>query len=118
MSKNACLILYVSHSSIYFVNALIFNSKANLERRGFRPKFSMKISPNGQITIPPDIQEKLGLLPGTEIQLEVIGDILQIRKPRTLSRGKQLIAAIRGKATSRLTTNDIMQATRDTKSGY
>ncbi len=64
----------------------------------------MKISPNGQITIPPDIQEKLGLLPGTEIQLEVIGDILQIRKPRTLSRGKQLIAAIRGKATSRLTT--------------
>jgi len=53
------------------------------------------------------------LLPGTEIQLEVIGDILQIRKPRTLSRGKQLIAAIRGKATSRLTTNDIMQATRD-----
>ena len=73
----------------------------------------MKISPNGQITIPPDIQEKLGLLPGTEIQLEVIGDILQIRKPRTLSRGKQLIAAIRGKATSRLTTNDIMQATRD-----
>ena len=42
----------------------------------------MKISPNGQITIPPDIQEKLGLLPGTEIQLEVIGDILQIRKPR------------------------------------
>jgi len=74
-------------------------------------KNTMKISPNGQITIPPDIQEKLGLLPGTEIQLEVIGDILQIR-------GKQLIAAIRGKATSRLTTNDIMQATRDTKSGY
>ncbi|WP_223210707.1 AbrB/MazE/SpoVT family DNA-binding domain-containing protein [Microcystis aeruginosa] len=69
----------------------------------------MKISPNGQITIPPDIQEKLGLLPGTEIQLEVIGDILQIRKPRTLSRGKQLIAAIRGKATSRLTTNDIIE---------
>jgi len=65
-------------------------------------KNTMKISPNGQITIPPDIQEKLGLLPGTEIQLEVIGDILQIRKPRTLSRGKQLIAAIRGKATSRL----------------
>jgi AbrB family looped-hinge helix DNA binding protein len=81
-------------------------------------KNTMKISPNGQITIPPDIQEKLGLLPGTEIQLEVIGDILQIRKPTTLSRGKQLIAAIRGKATSRLTTNDIMQATRDTKSGY
>lgn len=72
----------------------------------------MKISPNGQITIPPDLQKQLGLLPGTEIQLEVIGDTLQISKPRTLSRGKQLIAAIRGKATSRLTTNDITQVTR------
>ena len=72
----------------------------------------MKISPNGQITIPPDLQKQLGLLPGTEIQLEVIGDALQIRKPRTPCRGKQLIAAIRGKATSRLTTNDIMQVTR------
>ena len=73
----------------------------------------MKVSPNGKITIPPDIQEQLGLLPGTEIQLEVIGDVLQIRKPRTLSRGKQLIAAIRGKATSNLTTNHIMQLTRE-----
>ncbi len=34
--------LHVLHSSIYRVNALVFNSKANLERRGFRPKFSMK----------------------------------------------------------------------------
>lgn len=73
----------------------------------------MKISPNGQITIPPDIQEQLGLLPGTQIQFEVIGDTLQIRKPRTLSWGTQLIATIRGKATSGLTTNDIMQLTRD-----
>ncbi len=29
------------HTSIYFVNVLIFNSKAVVERRGFRPKFSM-----------------------------------------------------------------------------
>ena len=31
-------------SSIYRANALVFNSKANLERRGFRPKFSMRQS--------------------------------------------------------------------------
>jgi hypothetical protein len=29
---------HVSHFSIYLVNALVFNGKANLERRGFRPK--------------------------------------------------------------------------------
>ncbi len=29
---------HVSHFSIYFVNALVFNGKAVVERRGFRPK--------------------------------------------------------------------------------
>jgi AbrB family looped-hinge helix DNA binding protein len=72
----------------------------------------MKISPNGQITIPPDIQEQLGLLPGTEIQLEVIGDTLQLRKQPIANQGAELIAALRGKATRRLTTDDIMQLTR------
>ncbi|WP_019502252.1 AbrB/MazE/SpoVT family DNA-binding domain-containing protein [Pseudanabaena sp. PCC 6802] len=72
-----------------------------------------KIDTNGQLTIPPDIREQLQLLPGTEIQMEVIGDTLQIHKPRSLNRGTQLIATIRGKATSRLTTENIMQLTRE-----
>jgi AbrB family looped-hinge helix DNA binding protein len=72
----------------------------------------MKIDTNGQIAIPPDIREQLGLFPGTDIQLEVIGDTLQIRKP-TPDRGTQIIAAMRGKATSTLSTNEIMQLTRD-----
>ena len=72
----------------------------------------MKISPNGQITIPPDIQEQLGLLPGTEIQLEVIGETLQLHKQPIANQGAELIAALRGKATRSLTTDDIMQLTR------
>jgi bifunctional DNA-binding transcriptional regulator/antitoxin component of YhaV-PrlF toxin-antitoxin module len=73
----------------------------------------MKIDTDGKIAIPPDVQEQLGFQPGTEVQLEVMGDILQIRKPKSPNQGRQLIAAIRGKATSRLTTNDIMQLTRE-----
>ena len=73
----------------------------------------MQIEPNGKITIPPDIQNKLGLQPGTEVQLEVVGDTLQIRKPQDYNRGTKLIAAIRGKATKPLTTNQIMQLTRE-----
>ncbi len=72
----------------------------------------MKISPNGQITIPTDIQERLGLLPGTEIQLEVIGETLQLRKQPIANQGAELIAALRGKATRSVTTDDIMQLTR------
>ncbi|NEP15090.1 MAG: AbrB/MazE/SpoVT family DNA-binding domain-containing protein [Symploca sp. SIO2C1] len=72
----------------------------------------MKIDTDGKITIPPDIQNKLGLQPGTEIQLEVVGNTLQILKPQDSNRGRKIIAAIRGKATNRLITNDIMQLTR------
>jgi bifunctional DNA-binding transcriptional regulator/antitoxin component of YhaV-PrlF toxin-antitoxin module len=41
----------------------------------------MKIDTNSQIAFPPSIREQLGLFPGIEIHLEVIGDTLQIRKP-------------------------------------
>ncbi|EDX73628.1 SpoVT / AbrB like domain protein [Coleofasciculus chthonoplastes PCC 7420] len=72
----------------------------------------MKIDTDGKITIPPNIQSQLGFRPGTEVQLEVVGNTLRIRKPQGFSRGRQMIAAIRGKATNRLTTNDIIQLTR------
>jgi antitoxin PrlF len=74
---------------------------------------TMKIDSEGKITIPPNIREQLSLLPGTEIQLEIIGNTLQIRKQPTPSRGTQLVAAIRGKATNRLRTDEIMQLTRE-----
>ncbi|NMF67465.1 AbrB/MazE/SpoVT family DNA-binding domain-containing protein [Brasilonema octagenarum] len=72
------------------------------------------INTDGHIAIPPNIQEQLGLLPGTAIQLEVIGDTLHLRKQPTSSQGAQLIAAIRGKATRELRTDEIMQLTRET----
>ncbi len=73
----------------------------------------MRINTDGKITIPPDIQQKLGLLPGTEIQLEVIDDTLHIRKQASPNQGAQLIAAMRGKATSGLSTDEIMRLTRE-----
>ncbi|NEP83657.1 MAG: AbrB/MazE/SpoVT family DNA-binding domain-containing protein [Okeania sp. SIO3B3] len=72
----------------------------------------MKIDTEGKITIPPEIQNLLEFRPGTEVELEVIGNTLQIRKLQNSNRGKEIIAAIRGKATNRLTTNEIMQLTR------
>jgi len=73
----------------------------------------MQINSEGQITIPADVRERLGLLPGTEVQLEVVGDILQLRKQPVGDHGTQLIQSLRGKATRDLTTDQIMQITRD-----
>lgn len=73
----------------------------------------MQINAQGQITIPPNIREQLGLLPGTEVQLQVVGDTLHLRKKPISSRGVLLVESIRGKATVRLSTDEIMQLTRD-----
>jgi AbrB family looped-hinge helix DNA binding protein len=40
----------------------------------------MQITANGQITIPLEIQQQLGLEPGTEVYLEVVGNTLHLRK--------------------------------------
>ncbi|MCY7274943.1 MAG: AbrB/MazE/SpoVT family DNA-binding domain-containing protein [Phormidesmis sp. CAN_BIN44] len=72
----------------------------------------MEITPDGKIAIPTGIQEQLGLLPGTEVELRVVGNTLQLQKKEHPSRGQSLIALMRGKATPNSTTDEIMQLTR------
>ncbi|NET38010.1 MAG: AbrB/MazE/SpoVT family DNA-binding domain-containing protein [Cyanothece sp. SIO1E1] len=73
----------------------------------------MQISSCGQVTIPLDIREQLGLLPNTEIEFEVVGDVLHLRKKKISSdHGSQLVALMRGKATTKLSTDEIMMLTR------
>ncbi len=74
----------------------------------------MRISTKGQVTIPHDIRQKLGLLPNTEVEFRVIGDAVQIVKSRhqETNRGRGLITRMRGKATIRMTTDEIMALTR------
>ena len=72
-----------------------------------------QINSQGQITIPPNIQQRLGLVPGTEIEIEVVEETLQLRKKPSNHRASRLVEAMRGKATNRLSTQAIMQPTRD-----
>ncbi len=75
----------------------------------------MRITTKGQVTIPIEIRERLGLLPNTEVEFEVDRDGVRLRKvARTsrLSRGQALIAHMRGRGTRRLTTDEIMRLTR------
>ena len=73
----------------------------------------MRLTSKGQVTIPQDIREKLGLLPRTEVEFEVDGDAVRIRPARkNTSRGDALIARMRGTSTAGLTTDEIMSLTR------
>lgn len=73
----------------------------------------MRLTSKGQVTIPLAFREALGLLPQSEVEFELDGDAVRIRKARkTDGRGAAVIARMRGTATSRLTTDEIMKLTR------
>jgi len=73
----------------------------------------MRISAKGQITIPIELREALGLLPDTEVELERAGDSVRIRKARRkLRRGNVIVAHLRGRGSVSLSTDQIMALTR------
>lgn len=73
----------------------------------------MKITSKGQVTIPQEIRERFGLLPDTEVDFVVKGNTVQIVKSKNPGeRGHRLVRQLRGRATSRLTTDEIMKHTR------
>lgn len=75
----------------------------------------MRITAKGQVTIPIEIRERLGLLPDTEVEFEVVGKAVRIRrarKPRG-NRGARLVESMRGRANVSMTTDEILALTRD-----
>jgi AbrB family looped-hinge helix DNA binding protein len=75
----------------------------------------MRITSKGQVTIPVEIREKLGLLPHHEVEFEVVGNAVRIRKARARggrSRGRSLIQRLRGKGSVRMSTDEILALTR------
>lgn len=73
----------------------------------------MRITSKGQVTIPIQIREQLGLLPDTEVEFEVAGDAVRIKKARGRQRrGRALVAHMRGKGTVHMSTDAILALTR------
>jgi AbrB family looped-hinge helix DNA binding protein len=73
----------------------------------------MKITTKGQVTIPREVREKMGLLPHSEVEFVVEGNAVVLRKIESPdSRGKKFVARMRGRATVRMSTDEIMALTR------
>jgi AbrB family looped-hinge helix DNA binding protein len=74
----------------------------------------MRITSKGQVTIPQAIREKLGLLPETEVEFEVSGNVVRLRKAKGgARRGKRLLSRMRGKGSVRMSTDEILALTRE-----
>jgi AbrB family looped-hinge helix DNA binding protein len=76
----------------------------------------MKITSKGQVTIPQEIREKLGLLPHSEVDFDIVGDSVRIRKarkPTRMTRGEMIVAHLRGRGSKRFrSTDELMQLLR------
>lgn len=76
----------------------------------------MRITTKGQVTIPIEIREALGLLPNTEVEFEIVGQAVRMRKVRRAKgagrRGKSVVQRLRGRGSVAMSTDEILALTR------
>lgn len=73
----------------------------------------MRVTEKGQITIPKELRDALGIGAGTEVEFERQEDALVVRKSASAtSRGQRLATRLRGRGDVAMTTDEIMALTR------
>lgn len=72
----------------------------------------MRVTTKGQVTIPQHIREKLGITPATEVDfVEEAGRIFLVKR-KGQEAAIRRFAKLRGVATVKMSTNEIMALTR------
>jgi AbrB family looped-hinge helix DNA binding protein len=69
----------------------------------------MRLNSKGQVTIPARLRERHGLHEGDEVDVIEDGDALRIVRATTSpTRGDRLVRRIRGRATTTMTTDQLL----------
>jgi AbrB family looped-hinge helix DNA binding protein len=77
----------------------------------------MRVTSKGQVTIPLEVREKLGIVPHSEVEFEVHGKsarLVKVPAKRARSRGTDVVSRLRGKADVKMSTDEILALTRKT----
>jgi len=75
---------------------------------------TMRVTEKGQVTIPKELRDALGIGAGTEVEFVRNDDTIVVRKTDSApSRGRQLVERLRGRGDVAMTTDEIMALTRD-----
>ncbi|HEY2381933.1 MAG TPA: AbrB/MazE/SpoVT family DNA-binding domain-containing protein [Terriglobia bacterium] len=75
----------------------------------------MRVTSKGQVTIPIEVREKLGIFPNTEVDFEVRGNTVRLIKVPAKSargRGADIVAKLRGTGNVKMSTDEILALTR------
>jgi AbrB family looped-hinge helix DNA binding protein len=75
----------------------------------------MRVTTKGQVTIPQHIREKLGIIPSTEVDFVVEGDRVVLVKQSGDDAATRKFSKLRGIATVKMTTDEIMALTRKSR---
>jgi AbrB family looped-hinge helix DNA binding protein len=73
----------------------------------------MRVTTKGQVTIPQHIREKLGIVPATDIEFVEEKDRVYIVKKEGPQNRIKKFKKLRGIATVKMTTDEIMALTRN-----
>ena len=75
---------------------------------------AMRITTKGQVTIPLQIRERLGLLPNTEVDFAIRGNTVVLTKASGKSRGQRIVDNLRGAGTAQtqMSTDEILAMMR------
>ncbi|NTU53454.1 MAG: AbrB/MazE/SpoVT family DNA-binding domain-containing protein [Chlorobiaceae bacterium] len=73
----------------------------------------MKVTTKGQVTIPVIIREKLGITPDTEVDFLQEGERIVMVKRKEATQASHKFKKLRGVATVKMTTDEIMALTRE-----
>jgi AbrB family looped-hinge helix DNA binding protein len=73
----------------------------------------MRLNSKGQVTIPAALRERYDLHEGDEVDVVEDGNVLRIvRAEGSASRGERAVQRMRGRATTRLSTDQLMELLR------
>ena len=75
----------------------------------------MRVTIKGQVTIPQEIREKLGITPAVEIDFLEEKDRIYLVKRTGPTKKNHKFSKLRGIANVKMTTDEIMALTRGTK---
>lgn len=73
----------------------------------------MRVTEKGQVTIPKELRDELGIGAGSEVAFERSDDAIVIRKVRDVpARGRRFVERLRGRGDVAMSTDEIMALTR------
>ena len=72
----------------------------------------MKVTIKGQVTIPLPLRQKVGIVPGSEVEFVEERGRLYLKKVEGPGRGQALVAHMRGRGALAMSTDEILALTR------